>query len=248
MKYKEKVVLITGAANGIGKVISRSYCEENAMVIMADKDCKSGKKLEEKYLKLGYNAYFYKIDLNNTSEITDMFDFIIKEYSKIDIVINNAAIFKYKPIEEMTIEEFNSVINVNLTSVFAMAKEFIKYNKESLYGRIINIASTRSIMSESDTEAYAASKGGIISLTHALAVSFSKYNVTVNCISPGWIQNKDYDSLRSIDHNQHPSKRVGRPSDIAQACMFLTNPYNDFINGENIVIDGGMSKKMIYEE
>ena len=115
------------------------------------------------------------------------------------------------------------------------------------YGRIINIASTRYLQSEPGSECYAASKGGIVSLTHALALSFSDYNITVNSISPGWIQNEDYRLLKRSDHNQHPSGRVGRPSDIASACLFLAAPENDFINGQNIVIDGGMTKKMIYE-
>ena len=117
-----------------------------------------------------------------------------------------------------------------------------------MYGRIINICSTRYLMSESGSEAYAASKGGIYSLTHALALSMSKWHITTNSISPGWIQNKDYDQLRKEDHQQHPSQRVGRPEDIARACLFLCNPDNDFINGENITIDGGMTKKMMYIE
>ena len=101
-------------------------------------------------------------------------------------------------------------------------------------------------MSEAGTEAYSASKGGIFSLTHALAVSLSKYHITVNSISPGWIENYHYDTLTEADHRQHPSLRVGKPDDIARMCLFLCNEKNDFINGENITIDGGMTRKMIY--
>ena len=103
-------------------------------------------------------------------------------------------------------------------------------------------------MSEPGSEGYAASKGGIYSLTHALALSLSEYHITVNAISPGWIQTQDYDTLREEDHLQHPSRRVGKPADIARMCVFLCNEQNDFINGENIVIDGGMTRKMIYCE
>lgn len=110
------------------------------------------------------------------------------------------------------------------------------------------MASTRYLMSEPDSEAYAASKGGIVSLTHALAISLSKYNITVNCISPGWIDTGHYGELRPIDHEQHPSNRVGTPEDIARMCIYLCQPENNFINGQNIIIDGGMTKKMIYEE
>ena len=102
-------------------------------------------------------------------------------------------------------------------------------------------------MSESGTEAYAASKGGIYSLTHALAISLAPYHITVNAISPGWIQNQDYASLRLEDHAQHPSGRVGKPEDIARMALFLSQTANDFINGENLTIDGGMTKKMIYD-
>lgn len=113
-------------------------------------------------------------------------------------------------------------------------------------GSIINIASTRAFMSEPNSEAYAASKGGIIALTHALAVSFAPDHIQVNAISPGWIETGDYGQLREIDHLQHPAGRVGRPDDIARACLYLTSEGNDFITGANLVIDGGMTRKMIY--
>ena len=115
-------------------------------------------------------------------------------------------------------------------------------------GAIISMASTRAQMSEPHTEAYAASKGGIVAITHALAASLSPLNITVNCISPGWIHTGDESELRVEDHAQHLSNRVGNVDDIARMCVFLANPSNNFINGENITIDGGMTKKMIYEE
>ncbi len=115
------------------------------------------------------------------------------------------------------------------------------------YGRIIQIASTRHLMSEPGGEAYGASKGGIVSLTHALANSLAGTGITVNCISPGWIHTGDPEKLRPQDHAQHPSGRVGKPSDIASMVMWLCSPENDFVNGENIYMDGGMTRKMIYE-
>ena len=115
-------------------------------------------------------------------------------------------------------------------------------------GSIVNIASTRALMSEPNTELYAASKGGIVALTHALAASFADDYITVNAISPGWIETGDYSLLTEADHEQHFSKRVGKPEDIARACLFLTDDNNDFITGTNMVIDGGMTKKMIYAE
>jgi NAD(P)-dependent dehydrogenase (short-subunit alcohol dehydrogenase family) len=104
------------------------------------------------------------------------------------------------------------------------------------------------LMSEPNSEAYAASKGAIVALSHALAVSLGPEGISVNCISPGWIENGDYEALRPVDHKQHPAGRVGMAMDIARACLYLTDPDNDFVTGVNLVVDGGMTRKMIYEE
>lgn len=248
MNYTNKVVLVTGAANGIGKAISKEYLKAGAAVILADIDIKNGLSLEKEYTSQGYNSFFYKIDLKSVEEIKEMFEMIISKYKKIDILINNAGIGRFKSLYEVTTEDWDEVINVNLRSVFFASQQFAKCNKGTNYGRIINISSTRYLMSEPNTEAYSASKGGIVSLTHALAISLSGEKITVNAISPGWIQNSNYENLKEEDHKQHPSLRVGKPEDIARACLFLTDENNDFISGENIVIDGGMTKKMIYVE
>lgn len=147
----------------------------------------------------------------------------------------------------MTLIEWDEIINTNLRSVFIFSREAAKVMKINNGGSIVNISSTRTLMSEPGSEAYAASKGGIISLTHAMAASLSDSNIRVNCISPGWIETGDYQQLRKADHDQHFSKRIGTPDDIAKACLFLTLEDNDFINGINLVVDGGMTKKMIYE-
>jgi len=246
MDYSGKIVIVTGGANGIGKVISREYLKLGAKVIFGDIDFKNGAVLEKEFLSERYNAHFYEIDLKNPEKIVEMFEFISKNYGKPDILINNAGIAKFKPISEVTVEDWDEIINVNLRGTFIASKEFIRLNRGTNYGRIINISSTRYLMSEPNSEAYAASKGGIVSLTHALSLTLSSENITVNSISPGWIQNTDYDKLTREDHLQHPSKRVGKPEDIARACIFITDEENDFINGENIIIDGGMTKKMIY--
>ena len=122
------------------------------------------------------------------------------------------------------------------------------FHMNFLGGNATDICSTRYLMSEPGSEGYAASKGGIYSLTHALASSLSEWHITVNSIAPGWIQTHDYNQLRPEDHSQHPSRRVGKPGDIARMCLFLCEENNDFINGDNITIDGGMTKKMIYVE
>jgi NAD(P)-dependent dehydrogenase (short-subunit alcohol dehydrogenase family) len=248
VNYTGKVVLVTGGANGIGKAIGREYLALGSTVIIADIDEKNGKALVHEYVRDGYKAIFYRIDLKEVSAIREMFKSIIKNHQKIDILINNAGKGIFKSIHELTMEEWDEVINLNLRAAFVTAQEFAKYYKTNEYGRIINIASTRYLMSEPNSEAYAASKGGIVSLTHALALSLSAENMTVNAISPGWIQNNNYETLTENDHKQHPSQRVGKPEDIARTCVFLTDDKNDFITGQNFVVDGGMTKKMIYVE
>jgi NAD(P)-dependent dehydrogenase (short-subunit alcohol dehydrogenase family) len=248
MNFKDKVVLITGGAKGIGKEIAKAYAKEGARVIIADLDYEAGIKAEEHYSAQGLDVVFYAIDLKKPDLIVTMFGFIMNKYGKIDILINNAGLSRFKSIYETTIEEWDEILNVNLRAIFVASKEFAIHMRNKGGGRIVNISSTRYLMSEPGSEAYAASKGGIVSLTHALALSLSKDKITVNCISPGWIETRDYDGLREIDHKQHPSMRVGRPEDIANACLFLTSNHNDFINGQNIIIDGGMTKKMIYEQ
>lgn len=164
-------------------------------------------------------------------------------------MINNGAISKFhNPIFDLTAYEFDQVIQTNLRGSFLCCKEFIAQHTMGRYGRIINIASTRYHQNEAGWEAYGASKGGLVSLTNSLCVSLGGSGITVNAISPGWIQVEDYDQLTENDHRQHPSNRVGKPRDIVNACLFLSDPSNDFINGNNLLVDGGMTKKMIYEE
>ena len=170
---------------------------------------------------------------------------VVKQFGKIDIVINNAGKFMVKPPAELDLDVWDDIINTNLRSVFLCSREAANYMQG---GAIVSLASTRAFQSEPYTEAYAASKGGIVALTHALAGSFAEKNITVNCISPGWIETGDYEALREIDHAQHLSNRVGKPEDIARACLYLTHPENNFITGTDLTIDGGMTKKMIYEE
>jgi NAD(P)-dependent dehydrogenase (short-subunit alcohol dehydrogenase family) len=247
MDYMDKIVLITGGAEGIGKAITLAYCEKGATVIFCDNNRQAGKEWESFLRTKGFRVNFYEIDLEHIQSIKEMFCFLIASHHKIDILINNAAVFSHKSIDDITEEDWNRVINVNLRAPFFCSKEFASHHTGGKYGRIINISSTRHLMSEANTEPYSASKGGILSLTHALAISLSGKRIIVNAISPGWIETGDNTLLREIDHHQHPSKRVGTPEDIARACLFLTNEDNDFVNGENLVIDGGMTKKMIYE-
>ena len=247
MDYRDKVVVVTGGANGIGKAIAWEYGHQGATVIFCDNNEEAGTDLQQRMNEENLKGYYYKIDLEAIQEIEKMIQYILSKFQKVDILVNNAGVFESKAICDVTVSDWDRIMNINLRSMFFCSKEFIKFNPKTSYGRIVNITSTRQKMSEGDTEAYAASKGGVFSLTHALAVSLSGTNITVNSISPGWIETQNYDTLRNIDHQQHPANRVGKPEDIAQACLFFTDEKNDFITGENLVVDGGMTRKMIYE-
>lgn len=237
--YTNKIVVVTGASNGIGKSIATEYAKLNAKVIAID-------IIEHDFKET--NIDFYKADLKSEEQIKAVFEDVVKKYNTVHILINNGAISKFnKSIFDIETSEFEEVIDVNLRGSFICSKQFIKANNGQNYGRIINIASTRYNQNEAGWEAYGASKGGLVSLTNTMAISLSDTPITVNAISPGWIMVDDYE-LSEIDHKQHPSGRVGVPRDIVNTCLFLTNEENDFINAANIVVDGGMTKKMIYEE
>lgn len=245
-KFAGKSIIITGGSNGIGKGIAQAFAKEGGNVCVADIDEAKGKEFVAQLKESGGKAAFYKTDVRKEEDLVRLMDSVIKDFGKIDILINNAGVSRFKPLFELKTAEWEDVVFTNLRSVFIGSREAAR--RMDAGGRIINIASTRATMSEPGSEAYASSKGGIVALTHALAASLQEKRITVNSISPGWIQTEDYDQLREKDHLQHWSKRVGKPEDIAKACLYLVDPENDFINGQDLVIDGGMTRKMIYEE
>lgn len=242
--YNGKTVIITGGASGIGAGIVDAFYEAGAKVVIADSHEENGKRAEKKYNS--DRVSFFETDVSTEESVVSLVTYVMEKFGRVDILINNAGISSFSNFYEMTVEQWDRVLGTNLKGVFLCSREVSKVIEEG--GSIINIASTRAFMSEPHSEAYAASKGGIIAFTHALAATLSEKKVRVNCISPGWIETNDYEDLREIDHSQHFSKRVGKSSDIARGCLFLCDPNNDFITGTNITIDGGMTKKMIYEE
>jgi len=170
----------------------------------------------------------------------------IGAFGRLDGLVNNAGIGTTRPMEKLTLEEWNRVIGTNLTGTFLCSKLAVPHLRQSK-GAIVNIASTRARQSEANTEAYSASKGGIVALTHAMAVSLGP-DIRVNCISPGWIET-DPDAVHSeSDEAQHPCGRVGTPADIAEMVAYLLSSRSGFITGQDFVIDGGMTKKMIYTD
>lgn len=246
MEFNRKVVIVTGAGKGIGRCIAETYASKDAIVVIAEKDAELGNAAEKIIRSKGRTVEFIHTDVSRADDVNDMIRKTVEKFGRIDILISNAGISRWVSPYDLSVEDWDEIINTNLRSVFLCSREAAKAMKKQGGGSIVNIASTRAFMSEPDTEAYAASKGGIVALTHALAASFAADHIRVNCISPGWIETSEYSKLRKIDHEQHLSGRVGRPEDIAAACLYLTSEGNDFVNGTNIIIDGGMTRKMIY--
>jgi NAD(P)-dependent dehydrogenase (short-subunit alcohol dehydrogenase family) len=241
--FKNKTVIVTGGANGIGRATAYAFAAKGANTIIVDMK-KEGRTVVQEWKQSGYNAVFYCADVGNTEEMEKVFAQINQEYGSIDILINNAGVSSFGSIWDIKKTDWDKIMTTNAASVLFCSREAARYMKSG--SAIVNMCSTRQSMSEPHTELYAASKGAIYSLTHALSVTLGEKGIRVNSISPGWIETGDYTKLRQEDHTQHPAGRVGRPEDVAKACLYLTDPENTFVTGENLVIDGGMTRKMIY--
>lgn len=233
--FANKTIIVTGAAQGIGKTVAQYFQKEGAQVIGLD--------IEE--VKID-GVEYRQCDVGSFSEVERVFSDIHKTHGSIHVLINNAGISEFTPLFELTEEDWDRVIDTNLKSVFICSREAARYMDEDIRS-IVNMSSTRAFMSEQGTESYSASKGGIFALSHSLAASLHPKGIRVNSIAPGWIHTGDSEELRKVDHEQHWSGRVGTTDDVARACLFLSNPDNSFITGECLTVDGGMTRKMIYE-
>ena len=225
LMFKDKVVIVTGGANGIGRCITDEFRKQGATVYVID---------------MQHGEHFVG-DISRKEVLEDFASEVLSRHDKVDIIINNALPLM-KGIDECTYEEFQYALSVGVTAPFYLVKLFMPYLAEG--ASIINISSSRDRMSQPQTESYTAAKGGIAALTHALAVSLSG-RARVNSISPGWIDTA-YNVYEGPDATQQPVGRVGNPMDIAHMVLFLCRDKAGFITGENICIDGGMTKQMIY--
>lgn len=248
-RLEGKIALVTGAGAGIGRVVAQTFARAGAIALLVDRNDEGLRETEELMKQEGLAADSYAADISRPDEIVRLYRAVSRRHGgRLDILVNNAGFGVWKSPYDLTLEEWDGVVNTNLRGTFLCSREAAKLMRGSGGGSIVNIASTRALMSEPHSEAYAASKGGILSLTHAMAVSLGPDRITVNAICPGWIETGDYSRLRAIDHAQHPAGRVGTPMDIARACLYLTDPRNDFVTGAELVVDGGMTRRMIYAE
>lgn len=249
-----KTAIVTGGAQGIGRGIVDYLLDLGWTVCALDVDEEALAALESEQSACGERLCALAADVADEDAVAAAVELTISRSGRLDGLVNNAGIADpyCGPLEALSLSDWQRWIDVNLTGAFITSKHCLPHLRRQR-GAIINMASTRAIQSEPESEAYAASKGGLLAFTHALAISESG-RVRVNAISPGWIAVEDYrkptqrarPQLSGEDHAQHPAGRVGRPADVAALCAFLLSPEAGFITGENVRIDGGMSRKMIY--
>lgn len=248
-----RVALVTGGGQGIGKGIAKRLVAEGARVVIVDHDREAAAEAAEEF---GSLCTPVALDVADEPAVIAVMDLVLSRFGRLDALVNNAGIAAPRavPVELLELDDWNRVIATNLTGVFLCSKHAVPLLRRDK-GAIVNIASTRALQSEPHTEAYSASKGGVVALTHALALSLGP-DIRVNCVSPGWIAVDDWQKgarcksplLRPEDHAQHPVGRVGSPEDVAAMVAYLISPQAGFVTGQNFVVDGGMTRKMIYAE
>ena len=239
MRSSRRVALVSGGAHGIGAGIARRLIADGCDVVVADID--PGRRTDAEAM----GARFIAADVGDEAHVQQLLADIAATEGRLDALVCNAGFMIRKPIGELTLEEWSRVLRTNLTSIFLLVRAAEAMLRVA-NGAIVTIASTRAHMSERDTESYSASKGGVVALTHALSISLVP-TVRVNCISPGWIDVRG-ERLSDKDHAQHPAGRVGVPADIASLASWLLGPESGFVTGAEFVVDGGMTRKMIYAE
>lgn len=246
-----ETALVTGGAEGIGACIVTVLAGKGYSVVLCDVNGDAGVTREKIINESGGEALFIETDVSDLESVTEMSRVVREKFGRVNVLVNNAGISDpsmHFPADDTG--KWKKVIETNLSSVFYVSNSLVEIMPEG--SSIVNIASTRAFQSEPNTLAYSASKGGIVALTHSLAITLSERRIRANSISPGWIDTSSWkipvrkSNLSNIDHLQHPSGRAGTPEDIAETVAFLCSREGGWINGQNITVDGGMTKRMIY--
>jgi len=244
MPHAKRVALVTGGAKGIGRAVADHLLATGWRLGIIDLP---GNGLRRVFPLRSRSALAIEGDVRDEKVVSDAVAALVHRFGRLDAVVSNAGIMIRKPLRHLTLDEWHRVIDTNLTATFLLALA-AEGPLRKARGAIVTIASTRALMSEPNTESYSASKGGLVALTHALAISLGP-EVRVNCVSPGWIATEKHGVLRRKDHTQHPVGRAGKLQDVAEIVAWLVDgKRSGFVTGANFVVDGGMTRKMIYEE
>lgn len=238
MSSDKSVVIVTGAARGIGAATAKRLAADGWHPVVADVDAPGAEAVADET-----GGTCIVCDAGEEAHIQHLVATTRERLGRIDAIVSNAGINPRGPLRDLTLATWNRVLAVNLTAAMLLAREAEQDLRRS-NGSMVLIASTRAHQSEPETLPYSASKGGLVALTHALAMTMAP--VRVNCIAPGWIDTGKHGPLRPDDHAQHPAGRVGRPDDIAAAVAWLIGRDGGFITGAEFIVDGGMTRKMIY--
>ena len=238
-RERDRAVIVTGAARGIGRAVAGYLARRGWQVALVDID---GEAVSAAVAEIGGVAV--ECDVGSEADVERLVAVARTRLGRIDAIVCNAGVGNFAPLQQTSLESWNRVLATNLTATFLLAKAAAA-DLARARGAIVTIASTRAHMSEPNTLAYSASKGGLVALTHALAMTLAP-DVRVNCVSPGWIDTGKHSALEASDHAQHPAGRVGVPEDVAAAVAYLLSEDADFVTGAELIVDGGMTRKMIY--
>lgn len=245
MKLEARVSLVTGAAQGIGKEIAMTLARAGSDIVVCDVNLEAAQNTQKEIEALGRRALSVKVDVTNMKEVEEMVNLILDKFSKIDILVNNAGITRDNLILRMSEQDWDTVLSVNLKGAFNCIKIASRHMLKKRYGKIVNIASVIGIMGNAGQANYAASKGGLIALTKSLAKELASRNINVNAVAPGFIQTAMTEKLPEEYKKQMlsviPLGKFGFPADVAKTCLFLASPESDYITGQVIVVDGGMT-------
>lgn len=249
MRLKDKIAIVTGGADGIGKAFVTSLAAEGARVVIADINLIAAQTLADNINKEGKEALAIKADISQVADVGNMVEKTVERFGRVDILINNAAIYvrvkaSVVPIEQLDPDEWDRLMAVNLKGVFLCSRTVFPYMKKQGGGKIINIASDLAFAGGANMAHYVASKGGVVSLTKAIALEGGDYNINVNCIAPGSTFSEDPSNLAALERRQQFAskralKRAEYPTDLVGTAIFLASSDSDFITGQTIVVNGG---------